>query len=64
MLFAGHCSSASLLSAGVGVGGSFYCFIHLCSCLSLLIVLVRSLYCFLSVNAESGVFNMYSAVTF
>jgi len=46
------------------VGGSSYCFIHLRSCLSLLIVLVRPLYCFLSVIAELGVFNMYSAVTF
>ena len=46
------------------VGGSSYCVLHLLSCLSLLIVLVWSLYCFLSVIAESGVFNMYSAVTF
>jgi len=46
------------------VGGSSYCLVHLRSCLSLLIVLVRSLDCFLSVIAESDVFNMYSAVTF
>ena len=46
------------------VGGSSYYFVHLRSCLSLLIVLVRYLYCFLSVIAELGVFNMYSAVTF
>ena len=58
MLFAGRCSSTSWLSAGAG-GGSSYCFIHLRSCLSLLIVLVRSLYCFLwSFEFAAGFFRV------